>query len=975
MGQLFAQSNFPSGNWADSVMNTLSIEQKIGQLFMVPAYSNKDEAHRQYIHRLIADYHIGGLIFMQGTPERQVSWANEFQAAARIPLLMSQDAEWGPSMRLKKALKFPKNMTLGAIRDDSLIYEFGAEVAYQCKRVGVQVNFAPVMDVNNNPLNPVINYRSFGENKYNVARKGLMMMHGMQNNGVMACAKHFPGHGDTDTDSHLALPIIPHSRERLDTLELYPFQQAIRQGVGSVMIAHLNIPSLDPTPKKASTLSGAVVTDLLRDKMHFSGLIFTDALNMKGVSAFNKPGEVDMAAFEAGNDVLLFPQDVPKAMGLFKQAVVKGKLPLAELNNRVHRILQAKYQLGLDTLGRLPVEGSSQDLNRIEAQLLRKKLYEAAITLPKNDSNLLPLQQLEAHNIAYIQVGGKPESPFVKRLRTYTQVKPFYLSGNPAETERAEVMRSMMAYTTVVVNLIDLTYKAKKDYGITPGMRQLMENLNGSRQKVILAVHGSPYSLKYFGHEDAIVLAYEDAPEAQEAAASAIMGGLKVDGRMPVTASESFPAGSGYVIPKAIRFGFALPEEVKMQGSILNRIDSLAELYVRKKAMPGCAILVARGDQIVYHKGFGKTRPGKLGRPIDPYQHTYDMASVTKVAATTMSVMKLVEEGYLQLDVPIETYLPELAGTDKASLTLRRLLQHNAGLIGWKPFYMDTYSDPRRGVLNKQYYSSTRRDSFQIQLSAKLFCTPSLTDTVWKWVKETEVRDTRRVRYSDIGLILTGKIIESVTHSGLDQYVSYHFYRPLGMNQTSFNPGLQGKAANCPPTELDNNWRRCAVQGFVHDQASSLLGGIAGHAGLFSNVYDLAKLMMMAKNRGTYGGERYLQPVTLSYFTQKQLSYNRKGLGWDKPEFVSGKSSPVSAYCSKDTYGHTGFTGTSVWVDPAADMVFIFLSNRTFPSSRNRLLLRENVRIKIMDQIYEAMVRPQNLDKVPKNVKVGYTRR
>ena len=616
--------------WSDSILSSMSLDEKIGQLFMVATFSNKDEKEYQYIERLVRDQYLGGIIFMQGTAASQVQLVNRYQRVANVPLLIAQDAEWGLSMRLKNIQAFPKNMTLGAIADDSLLYDMGAQMAKELRRVGVTLNFAPVVDVNNNSANPVINYRSFGENKFNVARKGIMFTRGLQGQGVIACAKHFPGHGDTDTDSHYDLPLINHTLHRLDTLELYPFVKLMQAGVQSLMVAHLQIPALDATPNKATTLSRPVVTGLIRDSLQYRGLVITDALNMKGVAKDLPADEVALNAFLAGNDILLFPSNIPKSARRIKEAILSGEIKESELNERVARILLAKYRIGLSNYEALPEQAVAEDLDGAEGKILRKQLYHAALTLAKNDGSLVPIKNLSQRKIAYIQIGGSSSNPFDLTLRKYGEIERFYLRRGFTTNEKDKMLERLKAYNTVIIGIYGMNQRANKDFGISRSTTLFCRELTEQGAQTALVLFGNPYALKFFGEQDAVLVAYETQADAQEGAAMALFGGLPITGRLPVTASAQFREGMGFLIPEAIRFGFALPEAHGMDSDVLHRMDSIATHYIDKMATPGCQILVMRGKDIVYEKAFGKTEYGRRGTPIDPYLHTYDLASVTK---------------------------------------------------------------------------------------------------------------------------------------------------------------------------------------------------------------------------------------------------------------------------------------------------------------------------------------------------------
>jgi len=426
--------------WVDSVFDSMSEEERLGQLFMVAAYSNRDEKHSEELEKLIREYNIGGLIFFQGGPVRQAILTNRYQAKAKVPLLIAIDGEWGLKMRLDSTMAFPKQMTLGAVQDDAYIYAMGKEVARQCKRLGIHVNFAPVIDVNSNPANPVIGVRSFGEDKFKVAEKGIAYMKGMQDNGVIACAKHFPGHGDTETDSHLTLPVITHTKERLNDVELYPFRELIKDSVFSIMVAHMHVPAYDSTTNMATTLSKSVVTDLLKNELQFKGLIFTDALNMKGVSSFFKPGEVDVLALLAGNDVLLYAEDVPTAIRKIHKAIKENKITWAEVDERVKKILTAKFWAGLDSLKPIELHNLYEDLNSSEAKALRQDIYEKALTIVRNDDNLIPIRILDTTTFASITIGVPSQgSNFQHTLDLYAPFTHFTLHKNAGEAETSEL--------------------------------------------------------------------------------------------------------------------------------------------------------------------------------------------------------------------------------------------------------------------------------------------------------------------------------------------------------------------------------------------------------------------------------------------------------------------------------------------------------------------------------------------------------
>lgn len=939
------------GQWTQAALDSMSLDEKIGQLFMVAAYSNKDEAHYSQIEKLVRDQQVGGLIFMQGGPERQIALVNRYQKAARFPLLIAQDSEWGNSMRLDSSQRYPHNMTLGAIRDSLIIFELGMQMGKECRRVGVQVNFAPVIDVNNNPRNPVINDRSFGEDRENVATKGIYLYKGMEYSGAIGCAKHFPGHGDTDTDSHLDLPVIGYSRKRLDSLELYPFKKMIERGCASIMVAHLYIPALDTTRNLASTLSPKIVTKLLREEMGFKGLIFTDALGMKGVTKYWSEGETELKALLAGNDVLLFSADVPKAKRMIKDAILKGKISEAELDAHVRRILAAKEWANLHQ-NRLSPDLLPGELVNTGTKSLCRRLYEQAITAVKNDGNLLPLANLEQRKIALIEIGSGGTTEFYNTARSYAAVSPYTLAAESDKTARDKVLASVKSSSTVVIGIGGMSKSAGKGYGISEGTKALIKELQVAGKEVIVVLFGSPYAVKYFGtHEKALLVAYEDCADARIAAAEAIFGGIPVDGRLPITASAQFPAGSGLSWLAGNRFKFSLPEDAGMDGSILEGIDDIAMEAIQSGATPGCAVLLLRGNKIVFDRSYGRTEYGDSGEPVDTYNTLYDLASVTKVCATTVSAMKLWQEKRLDLDQPVSTYLADWHSKGFESVTVRSLLLHQAGFKAWLPFFEHTFDSTGKG-LRPDVYASQPEGAFCVPVIDGIYMCSNYQDSMWAQIQTTGFKGNKKVLYSDLSMIVLRRVIEAVTKVPIDKYVDSVFYRPLGMSSTGFNPAINRPDRLCAPTEIDIKWRHKKVQGYVHDQAAAMFGGVSGHAGLFSNVYDVAKLMLMLKSAGRGSDTRWFRPETVEYFTRKQVDGNRKALGWDRP---GDGGTLASTLCSDRTYGHTGFTGIGVWVDPQYDLVYVFLSNRTFPNAENRKLINMNIRPRIQELAYQAI--------------------
>lgn len=946
----------PQKDWVDSVFETMTFEQKVGQLFMVAAYSNKTEDHYRKIDSLIAVYHVGGLIFFQGGPLRQARLTNRYQALAKVPLWIGMDAEWGLGMRLDSTISFPKQMTLGALQDNTLIYKMGREIAYQCRRLGVHVSFSPVVDINSNADNPVIGNRSFGEDKELVTEKALAYMHGLQDGNVLASAKHFPGHGDTDTDSHFALPVIKHDKKRMEAVELYPFRKLIRDSVGSIMVAHMSVPAYEDAPNTPSTLSEDIVTSLLKEKMNFKGIVFTDALNMKAVSKLYKPGEVDLKALQAGNDVLLFSEDVPKAVELIREAYEKKSFR-KEVDRRVKKVLAAKYWLKLTTPQTVRLDSLAEHLNNPRAQVLRTKLYEQAFTVVKNKKELLPLTKVDSLTFASIAIGLDRDNVLQKTLSKYANFHHIAIPKKEMqEYNFMAIVDSMAQYKVVVVSLHELTNQRTKNYNIPVKAIEFIKSL-AARTKVIVSVMGNTYALRSFELVDYLISGYEDNFTTRKTLPQIIFGALEATGKLPVTPSMTIRSGQGDKTEAVQVFRYASPESVGMDSRKLAQIDTIVNAAIRDKAMPGCQLLLARAGTVIYNKSFGTLTYD----PKDSVNENtvYDLASVTKVAATTLAVMHLYETGRLSLDSMVSAYLPELKGTNKEHLLVQEVLSHQAGLLAFLEHWKRTlvFKTP-----NDMIYCNQKAGTFCLPVSTGLFADAVLPDSIWKWTIQSELLPKKEGQecysyvYSDIGFYIMKAICERLLQQPIDQFLNKQFYQPLNMDYLGFRPLDRIPYQQIAPTEIDTYFRKTEVRGTVHDQGAAMLGGVAGHAGLFSNAQDLAKLMQMLLNGGTYNGRTFFKKETLAQFTRSHYYYSRRGLGWDKPSVEKG--GPTSYFASKSTFGHTGFTGTCVWADPDTKLLYVFLSNRTYPTAENKKLVNQNIRTRIHDVAYEAIQYP-----------------
>ena len=941
--------------WADSVLATLSPAERIAQMFMVSSWSNRDSVHIREIEKLIEDWGIGGVIFFQGDPMRQALMTNDYQQRSKVPLLIGIDGEWGLSMRLDSTVRFPRQMTLSAMKNDSLIYRMGLEIGRQLNRMGIHTNFAPDADVNNNAQNPVIGSRSFSDDPALVSRRALLYQRALQSSRILGNGKHFPGHGDVDTDSHLALPLLAKSRLALDSMELRPFRDMINDGLASVMVAHMSIPALDSTPALPSTLSKRIVTGLLQEELGFQGLIYTDALNMKGVAACFRPGELEFAAFQAGNDIFLCPEDVHKGVETLLQAVNDSVIRQEEVDRRVRKILMAKYWCGLSTRPLVDTTNLLGDLNTPEALSMQFDLFSEAITILKNERELLPLRALDSIRIASVVIGDRKYNAFQENLRKYARVDVFAEDKDAPVSQFEALFTFLKNYDLVVLSLHGTTMKAQNGYGIPEVARKFVDSVMLNYPTVFVDF-GNAYTLTRFNRLNkakAVVLAYEDFPYVHGLAAQVVMGGLRAEGGLPVKVSEQYNRESGLTTDGPIRLTFTTPEKAGMSGRTLSRIDTIVAEAIRAKAMPGCQVLVARKGMVVFRKSYGYHTYDSLLAVRD--DDLYDIASITKVAGTGLMAMKVFDQGKIDLNQPLARYLPRLRNSGKKGLTIREIMAHQGGLVSWIPYWKKTVSANGPDSL---YYRRTPDERFSVRVSDSLFTFPQLADSILDWSVKSPAGERGKYVYSDLGPIFLRFALERVADKPIDQFLEEQFFSPLQLNNTLYKPWQNFSADRIIPTERDTAFRKKLLLGDVHDPAAAMQGGVSGNAGLFSNAGDLAVIFQMLLNHGSYAGRQYLKPNTVSMFTRRQFTQgnNRRGLLFDKPEIDPSKSSPCAASASPETFGHQGFTGTCVWADPKEELLVIFLSNRVFPDATNDKLVKMNIRTRIQQAAYDAIL-------------------
>jgi beta-N-acetylhexosaminidase len=987
----------PNQRWIDSVFNALTPDERIGQLIMVSAHGYPNNPKRviidtavsspRYVERMIRDYKVGGLVFFQGGPVQEAQLTNYYNSISKVPLLVAMDAEWGLNMRLDSSVRFPYQMTLGAIvGNDDLIYRMGKSLAAQSKRMGIHVNFAPSVDVNNNANNPVINFRSFGENPQKVLDKSYAYIKGMQDGGLLTSAKHFPGHGDTGVDSHNVLPLIPHNRARLDSVELYPFKELIKRGLDGVMIAHLSIPALDTTHNLPSTLSKKIVTDVLHKELGFNGLIYSDAMNMKGLTNLFPNGKGDAMGLEAGMDVLEFSPSIPDAIAEIKKSIAEGRISQAEIDARVKKVLAAKAWAGLDKAKPIDTKNLIEDINDKEAELINRLTTEKALTVLKNNNNLLPIRDLDkltiaslsitdaplllptltevkgAAGVGVIDLGTRAEistsnaglTTFQQTLDLYTNIDHYNLNNGSADSVIKQTLAVLKSYDVVLVGAHLNNIRPGRNYGVTPTVVRILKDMANSSNAVI-SIFGNPYSLNKLEDIDkakALIMAYQLTPFTEDLSAQLIFGAIPALGKLPVTVNEKFKYGAGINTEAIGRLKYTIAEEIGLNTKQLTtKIDSIVNYAIAQKATPSAVVQLAKDGKVFFRKAYGKptyesNQPVKL-------TDLYDLASVTKVSTSTLALMRLVDEGKFDLDGTMKDYLPQFKNSNKADLVWRNVLTHQARLKAWIPFWRDCRNEDGTWKNRTFRWGTQPQGTYSVQVTDSLWLHKKYYKKIFKAIKDSPLNDKQEYVYSDLSFILYPQVVKNITGQDFEEYLKSNVYRKIGANSLTYNPRRFYNLNQIVPSERDTFFRQTVIQGRVHDEGAAMLEGLSGHAGLFGNANDLMKLTQTYLQKGSYGGQHFISENTLAEFTRYQFSNSRRGLGFDKPCQMYCGNAPKSA--SPQSYGHTGFTGIMTWNDPAIGLNYVFLSNRVYPTRDNNKLSSLNVRTAIAQVVYDLL--------------------
>jgi beta-glucosidase-like glycosyl hydrolase/CubicO group peptidase (beta-lactamase class C family) len=945
----------------DSLLDSMTLKEMIAQLIWVPAWADARGGNFRQVEELVTKYGIGGVIFFEGSRDLQVDFTRRINKISKIPLIIAQDAEWGTGMRLTEVEDFPYQMTLGALQDDSLIYMMGSAVAWQCHDIGVNINLAPVSDVNNNPLNPVINYRSFGEDPQKVANKAAMYMKGMQDHGIIACAKHFPGHGDTDVDSHTGLPVIRGDRKRFDTVELIPFRRLIDDGVGAVMTAHINVPGLDDTPLLPATFSQKVITGILRNEEHFSGLIITDAMNMAGATMTYPSGIADAKALEAGNDVIEYSTDPLKAIDEIARRVETGEIPLDQIKSRCRRLLEAKIWLERSNDSGSRCGADANGLPGSAHPALIRDLYAGAMTLIENNDNLLPFGRLDKIRIATVAVNRLGMTEFQKMTDRYTNADHYFI--DPENVQGAQfIISKLKDYDVVIAGFCALQQRPAGLYGVTPELNSVFHKI-ASLDRSAVIWFGNPYGVARLDMSvkpTAMLVAYQDNSYSQQTAVQVLFGALGASGKLPVTINAGYPAGFGIKTAGDMRLQFGFPENAGLSSEkLFTKVDSIVKSGLDSLAYPGCQVLIACKGIVVLDKCYGHHMYDST-EAVTEYD-LWDLASVTKVSAGTPSLMVLQDRGLFDPDKTLGYYLPWYRHSNKGDMLLRDMLSHQAGLVPFIPFWRNTLKEDK--TFKSGIFSDYHNRKYSLPVSDSLYMNIRYVKEMFRELRDSKITEKYKYVYSDNTFILAAEIVETLTDTTIDRFAPQDIYRPIGAFNITYNPLAKYPRERIVPTEYDSLFRKQLIRGTVHDEGAAMLGGVSGHAGLFATGNDLLKLMETYRRGGEYGGARILSKEVLKEYTTMQFpqNNNRRGLGFDKPMLHNDSIPPEDIYpcwsASPSSFGHGGFTGTFVWVDPEAEISYVFLCNRVYPTRYNSRLSDQSIRGNILQAVYDSKIR------------------
>lgn len=898
--------------WIEATLSEMSLEEKCAQMIFPDGNSKMfkaDTTGRAKLEYLVKDLKVGGIVFFEGDIYSQAAFTNYLQLLADIPLLIASDFERGLGMRLKDAVEYPYNMAIAATREPRFAYLMGYYTAIEGRAIGVHQNYAPVVDINHDYRNPIVNIRAYSDNTELISIFTDSFIKGTKDGNMLTTAKHFPGHGATSLDSHREIPNIQLTKSQFEKDDLVPFKTAIRDGVTSIMVGHLGVPAYEKNPKLPASISKNIITKLLIKDLGFGGLIVSDALNMHAITKNYDTKTATILCVEAGTDILIYPDDPVLAVNSLIEAVKNGEIPISRIENSVRKILAAKKSLKLDENRFINLNKIDSIVSKNEPRRLAEEIARKSITLVKDDKNIVPLDISKYKNIVCVTLSDRKAEMTDKNLSTFEKmiidefkgIKLVRLSRKSKDKDYNNAFNVAQRADYIILPTFVNVRSFQGTVDIDKRHQEFIEKLIGLKKPVVVLSFGNPYIINKFTNVPAYLTSYGAVYYSQKAMYDALFGRAVISGKLPITIpGTDYKFGDGLVrYPKELQ----VPETGVDKNYNFKEIDSLMNWAVKDSVFPGATLVIGYKGKIIYEKGFGNFTFDKNSPKITD-STIFDLASLTKVVVTTPVTMQLVNNGLINLDDPVYKYLPNFNGNSKEKILIKNLLLHNAGL----PSYIDLYKKCK-----------TKDEAYELIDKVALDYEPG-----------------KKTVYSDLGMIIMQRIIEKVTGTTLDKYYKQNIADPLGMKNTMFNPPKKMQK-DIPPSEIDKTFRKKIIQGEVHDENAYFLGGVSGHAGLFSNVHDLAIYVQMLLNGGMFNNKKILDNKIIDTWTNKEFTKSERGYGWD---IKSGSKSSCGNKFSDKSFGHTGFTGTSIWVDKERELFVILLSNRTYPSRDNTKHIR-----------------------------------
>ena len=918
-------------NWVDSIYNSMELREKIGQLFMVPVSSYATDHQKEEWVDLIEDYQPGSIYITKGGPKSHINLVNKLQQNSKVPLFVAINAEWGLKQTLDSTMQFPMPIVLGATTDHTLLKEMSYQIGLQMRSIGVHINFTPNADIDV-PLESTVINRYLGSDRITVAQQSIAIAEGLRQANVIAVAKHIPGIlPETHVDDEQSFITVGP-----DSTSFYPYQKLIENKIGGILTTHLHFSTSEKNKLVPAPVSQIFISEIIKKHTGFEGLTFTEIPYLQTI--VNKGnGETEKVAFEVGNDVLIDPENMRAAIRRISRLVKRDDAMMEQLESSVKRILRLKFEAGLASEKLVESTNLEEKLYSPSARLIDQKIKTGSVTLLRNINKLIPIQQLEGKRFHFIKMGAD----FSSLELSLNRYMPFTSHVVNSIDDLVKVEEAIVdSYTIIAVQSVD------------DDMHNWIRKVS-NQQPIIVCHFGNPAELINLQTVPVLLEGYDEGTVG-EAMGQAIFGSISTTGKLPVTIDGIFEAGTFNESVLLNRLTYSIPEDAGMDKSVLTKVDSIVKEAINIGATPGARVMIARKGKVVLNESYGWQSADKKN-PVSE-KTIYDMASVTKVTATLQAVMFLYERRMIDINKKISEYLPEFKTTNKKSIVIKDILTHQAGLWPYFPWHVDIMKDTS---LVKKYFNKEQTGEYPFPVSDNLFSHKSMQDSMWSWIVKSKMierkdRTPYEYRYSDLGLYIMQRLVQKLTNQPLEDFVSQNFYEPMGAATTGFHPLENFPANQIAPTENDKDFRKSLLVGYVHDPGSAMFGGVAGHAGLFSNANDMMKMGQMWLQRGSYGGAQYFKPETIDTFTARQYQTSRRGLGWDKP--TGDWSGSTGIYCSPSTFGHTGFTGTCIWIDPEFDLVYVFLSNRVNPEISSKLL-SANIRTRIQDVIYQSIFR------------------